>query len=189
MSPGPTLLSVLALLLVAVALGMSNFAAAVAIGLSGVDSRLRLRIALAFGLFEAGMPIIGLLIGRRAASALGSHADLIAGCLVIATGVYSLLSSLGSERQPPTTAGQPMGRLLITGFALSIDNLVVGFALGAYKVSFVVAAVIIGIVSVAMSLAGLELGARVGERVERNSDLLGGVILVVVGIAVAAGAI
>ena len=177
----------LALLLVAVSLGMSNFAASIAIGLSGVDARLRLRIAVSFGLFEAGMPILGLLIGRHAASALGSHADLIAGCLVIATGIYSLLNPLHSEQQPPPTASQPIGRLLITGFALSIDNLVVGFALGAYNVSVPLAAVVIGVVSIAMSLAGLQLGARLGERVEHRSALLGGIILIAVGIAIAAG--
>ena len=38
-----------------------------------------------------------------------------------------------------------------------------------------------------MSLAGLELGARVGERVEHASDLLGGVILIAVGVAIALG--
>ncbi len=176
----------LALLLVAVSLGMSNFTASIAIGLSGVDARLRLRIAVSFGVFEAGMPILGLLIGRQAASALGSHADLIAGCLVITTGIYSLLNPLDSEQQPPS-ASQPIGRLLITGFGLSIDNLVVGFALGAYNVSFPLAAVVIGAISIAMSLAGLQLGARLGERVERNSDLLGGIILIAVGIAIAAG--
>jgi putative Mn2+ efflux pump MntP len=180
---------VLALLLVAGSLGLSNFAASIAIGLSGVDARLRLRIAVWFGLFEAGMPILGLLIGRQAASALGSHADLVAGCLVIVTGTYSLLGSLHGEEPPPTTAGQPIGRLMITAFALSIDNLVVGFALGAYKVSFLLAAVVIGVVSIAMSLAGLELGARLGERVQRGSNLLGGTILIAVGIAIAAGAL
>jgi manganese efflux pump family protein len=178
---------VLALLLVAVSLGMSNFAASIAIGLSGVDAHLRLRIAVVFGLFETGMPILGLLIGRQAADALGSHADLIAGCLVIATGIYSLLSSLRGEEQTPTTASQPIGRLLIIGFALSIDNLVVGFALGAYKVSFALAAVVIGVVSIGMSLAGLQLGARLGKGVERSSSLLGGIILIAVGIAIAAG--
>jgi putative Mn2+ efflux pump MntP len=178
---------VLALLLVAVSLGMDNFGAAIAIGLGGVDQRLRWRIALSFGLFEAGMPIIGLLIGHHASSALGSHADLIAGLLVIATGLYSLLSALRDEAQPITAASQPLGRLLITGFALSIDNLVVGFALGAYDVSFAVAAIVIGLVSIAMSLAGLELGARLGEHVQRGSDLLGGVILIVVGITIAVG--
>jgi manganese efflux pump family protein len=55
---------VLALVLVAGSLGMSNFAASIAIGLSGVDRSLRVRIAFAFGLFEAGMPVLGLLLGR-----------------------------------------------------------------------------------------------------------------------------
>jgi putative Mn2+ efflux pump MntP len=77
---------------------MSNFAASIALGLSGVDARLRLRMAFSFGLFEAGMPILGLLIGRQAASALGSHAALIAGCLIIATGVYSLLKPARPRR-------------------------------------------------------------------------------------------
>jgi putative Mn2+ efflux pump MntP len=55
----------LALISVAVSLGMTNFAGALAIGLSGVDARLRLRVALAFGLFEGGMPVVGLLLGRE----------------------------------------------------------------------------------------------------------------------------
>jgi putative Mn2+ efflux pump MntP len=180
---------VLALLLVASSLGLDNFAASIAIGLRGVDSRLRLRIALAFGLFEAGMPIIGLLIGHQAASELGSHADLIAGSLIIAIGIYSLLSSLrhSDGDDPPAAAERPLRGLVLTGLALSFDNLVVGFALGAYNVSFAVAAIVIGLVSVAMSLAGLEFGARLGERVERDADLLAGAILIAVGIAIATG--
>jgi putative Mn2+ efflux pump MntP len=46
---------------------------------------------------------------------------------------------------------------------------------------------VIGSVSVAMSLAGLELGARLGERVAHSSDLLSGVILIAVGVAIAVG--
>jgi len=105
---------VLALVLVALSLGMSNFAASIAIGVAGIDTRLRLRVVLSFGLFEAGMPIIGLLIGRQAAGALGSHADLIAGCLIIGTGFFSLLGSLrgGSER-PSKSASHQLRRLLI----------------------------------------------------------------------------
>ena len=44
-----------ALLLVAASLGLSNFAAAIAIGVSGVAARTRLRVGIVFGLFEAGM--------------------------------------------------------------------------------------------------------------------------------------
>jgi len=77
---------------------------------------------------------------------------------------------------------------LVTGIALSIDNLAVGFALGTYHVSLLLAAAVIGTVSVVMSLAGLELGARIG-RAGRRGDLIGGLILIGVGVATGTGVI
>ncbi len=63
------------IILVAVALGLSNFAAAIGIGLSGVDGRLRICIAIIFGFFEAAMPLLGLLVGHRVADSIGSAAS------------------------------------------------------------------------------------------------------------------
>ena len=57
-----------------------------------------------------------------------------------------------------------IGQLLVTGIALGIDNLAVSFAPGAYHVNLAAAAVIIGAVSVTLSLAGLELGDRLAPR-------------------------
>lgn len=62
----------LALLLVAVSLGLANFASSVGIGVSGIDARTRLRVAVIFGVFETGMPILGLLLGHGLAKALGA---------------------------------------------------------------------------------------------------------------------
>ena len=91
--------------------------------------------------------------------------------------------------QQPAGTGQHTGRLLVTGLALSIDNLAVGFALGTYHVSLVLAAVVIGAVSVALSLIGLELGHRLGARTGEWGELTGGLVLIGVGAAIAAGAL
>ena len=112
----------LALILVAVSLGLSNFAAAIGIGISGVSARTRLKVGIIFGLFEAGMPIAGL-------------------------------------------------------------------ALGAFHVNLAVAAITIGGISVALSLIGLELGAQIGARTGQRGELLGGLVLIAVGAAIAAGLI
>ena len=77
--------------------------------------------------------------------------------------------------------------LLVTWLALSIDNLAVGFALGTYHIALVVAAVVIGAVSVTMSLAGLELGRRLGTRAGGRGEIIGGLVLIGVGAAIAAG--
>jgi manganese efflux pump family protein len=144
-----------------------------------------------FGIFEAGMPILGLLLGRSLASSLGHAAYWVGGGLLIATGVYAVVQAVRSphRQEGESPAGQRPGRLLVTGAALSIDNLAVGFALGTFHVSLAVAAIIIGAVSVTMSLIGLELGSRIGKRAGERGEVLGGLVLIAVGIAVASGAL
>jgi putative Mn2+ efflux pump MntP len=214
---------VLTIALIAVSIGLDNFAASIAIGLAGIDRRLRLRIAVVFGLFEAGMPLVGLLAGRGLAHTLGGSAHILGGGLLIATGAHAIVATLrsdddddmlqgvlagpplagpspagsppagGSAAGSPPAGGSPAGspppgpplaRLLVLGTALSIDNLIVGFALGTDHAPLILSVVTIGVVSVGLSLVGLELGARLGARVDRYGELIGGAVLVGVGIAV-----
>ena len=82
-----------------------------------------------------------------------------------------------------------LGRLLASGVVLSMDNLVVGFALGTYGVGVAAGAILIGSISVAMSLVGLELGGLLGRWAGRRSEQVSGVILILVGAAIAGGAL
>jgi manganese efflux pump family protein len=210
---------VLALLLLAVALGLSNFAAAIGIGVSGVRGGTRVRMAVVFGVFEAGMPVLGLALGRGAADGIGQAARWLGGAALMAFGAFGLIQAWrggGGDRAGPGLGGPgravpgaggpgraavgdggpgraagswPMGRLLVSGLVLSGDNLAAGFALGAYHVGVGVAAAVFGLVSVVMSLAGLELGARIGAAAGERAELVAGAILVAVGAAIAAGAL
>ena len=175
----------LALLLVGLSVGLSNFAASIAIGLSGISKSLRIKIALVFGLFETGMPILGLVLGQQIADKLGGHANLIGGGLLGLTGAYIIITALrqNGEDEVKVEPGST-GRLLLTGLSLSIDNLIVGFSLGTRHLSLPLAAAVIGITSVTLSLAGLELGRRLGVKVEEYSELLAGGILILVGLAI-----
>jgi len=181
---------VVLLLLAAVAMGPSNFAGAIAIGASGVDNRTRIRVGVVFGVFEVGMPLVGLAAGRGVEGDVGGASRWLAAGLLAAIGAYQIVQAvrpaLGDESPEVSSAAQ-LRRLLVTGLALSIDNLAIGFALGAYHVNVVVAIVVIAVVSVGMSLAGLELGARIGTRVGARGEVLGGILLVAVGAAVAFG--
>jgi putative Mn2+ efflux pump MntP len=209
----------LALLLVAASVGLSNFAGAIGIGAAGIDARTRLRVGLVFGCFETGMPIIGLLIGGDLAGHLGHAARWLGAALLMGVGIYGLVSSVRQGRAAradrpdgasqtgasQTGASQPgaspapvgetapvgpgSGRLMLTGLALSIDNLVVGFALGTSQRGILLGALVIGAVSVLLALIGLELGARIGSWAPRRGEQIGGVILISVGFAVAAGAL
>ena len=94
-----------------------------------------------------------------------------------------------TTRQPNAAPQTGWGRLVLTGFALSIDNLIVGFGLGAIAVPLIAAVATFGVVSVALTLAGLEIGRRVGARIGESSEFVGGAVLVVVGLLIAVGAL
>lgn len=202
----------LALLLVALALGLSNFAASIGIGIGGVNGGLRVRVALVFGLFEAGMPVLGLALGDGVADSLGHAARWLGGAILILVGGYTAVQAWrsadgagdaagtapGAAAGPAAAAAGPaagakrewrLGRVLVSGFALSVDNLAAGFALGAYHVSLGVAALLFGLTSVGMSLAGLELGARLSAAFGPWSELAAGVALITVGAIMAGGVI
>ncbi len=190
-----------ALLLLAVAVGLSNAAAAIGIGVSGIRGRTRVRVAVIFGLFEAGMPLLGLALGDSLATSLGQAARILGGVALIAIGVVSLiLARRGAVHAAHADAGGDpapsgprrswgLGRIVVSGLALSADNLAAGFALGAFHTSLLVAAAVFGGVSVAMSLAGLELGAKIGSAAGDRSELVASGLLIAVGAAIAAGAL
>ena len=117
---------------------------------------------------------------------------LTAAALLIATGLYAVIQALRSpaHHDDPASAapaGQRTGRLMVTGAALSIDNLAVGFALGTFHINLAVAAVIIGAVSVTLSLIGWSWASRIGAKTGARGELLGGLVLIGVGAVIAAG--
>jgi putative Mn2+ efflux pump MntP len=182
----------LPLFLVAASVGLSNLAAAIGIGFGGVTARTRIRVALVFGVFEAGMPIVGLVVGAGVAGGIGHAARWIGAAVLIMIGLLTVIQALRQPAEPrgdaePAQRTDSLGRLIISAFALSLDNLAAGFALGTMHVGVAEGAIVIGAVSVVMSLAGLELGGRIGAAAGRRGEQIGGAILVGVGVAIAAG--
>jgi putative Mn2+ efflux pump MntP len=233
-----------ALILVALSVGLSNLAAAIGIGVGGIDRRTRLRVGIIYGLFEAAMPVAGLLIGHGLARSLGRATDWLAAGLLILVGGASIATAIRgrtaatpkarrataavrrgtaaarratadaragtaaarratADARAGTAEARPAGavarpapgdqagilRLIVTGFALSLDNLAAGFALGSYQVSVLAGVLAFGVISAAMSLAGLEFGARIGRRAGQAGQVIGGFVVAGVGVAIGVGAL
>ncbi len=174
----------LALVLAAFAVGFGNFGASISIGLAGTTLATRARVGVIFGIFEAGMPLVGLLAGRSAAQALGGVSAYIGGTLLITIGGWQVVQAFRAGTRGLAPPGS-MRRLLLTGFALSMDNLVVGFGLGVRHTSLIDAVAVFAAVSVCLSLLGLELGRRLGAAVEFGAEYVAGLVLMAVGLFVA----
>lgn len=172
------------LLLVAGAVGLSNFAAAIGIGMAGVDTWTRVKVGVLFGLFEAVMPLVGLLLGQSVRAHLGGAERFVAGGLLMVMGAYAFYEG----RRPKTRiTGVSLRWLVLAATALSVDNLVVGFALGVHHQNVILAALVIAGVSVGLSMLGLEIGDRLGSGLGDWSDEVGGAALIAIGLAIASG--
>jgi putative Mn2+ efflux pump MntP len=166
------------LVVLGIALGMNNALASVALGTTNMTRGHQIRTALTFGLFEALMPILGLLIGAELSQMIGNLAKYVGIGVLVALAVYLLFKSADEEERPKKAGVQ--GVLLAV--ALSLDNLTVGFGLGMLQVPLAAAAVTFGLVSLVMTFVGLEIGRFVGAKVSLSADKLSGGVLLLVAL-------
>lgn len=164
------------ILMLGMAMGMNNALASVALGAMRMRRRDQLRIALVFGVFEALMPIAGVVIGEQVSRLAGNQARWIGIAVLAAFGIYSLLKREEGEDAHARTEVRGM-RVVMLAAALSLDNLTIGFGLGMLRVPLALAAALFGMISLAMAYAGLEVGRWLGTAVNISADKLAGLVL------------
>jgi manganese efflux pump family protein len=180
----------LTILLIAFGLAMDAFAVSVSCGLAFPrrEHAGALRIALSFGLFQAGMPIIGWGAGVGVRSLIEGFDHWIAFGLLALVGGHMILEA--TRREPEQTTLSPPGfvRLLVLSVATSIDALAVGLSLAVLRVAIGAPVIVIGIVTFAMSFLGIimghELKARLRGHGERWIQVVGGAVLVGIGVKI-----
>ena len=174
------------LLIVAVGLGADAFSVAVCVGLAGATARQKIRLALGFGVFQFIMPIVGLAIGSQFGSIAGSYAHYIGGLLLIVLGLAMSWRAISDGLQCPPYVHSSFFALIMASLAVSIDALAVGvgYALGVKEIRIIPASMVIGFVAFMMTIAGVEVGNKVGIYVQQRAPFIGGIILVIIGILI-----
>lgn len=183
------LMSFAELFLVAVGLSADAFAVAAADGISLKRRSKALLIAFMFGLFQALMPLLGYLLGAGVAEYITRFDHFLAlGVLGVIGGkmIFESVRELrvGDLEIPENPAAKDVGlwALLLQAVATSIDAFMVGVSFAAIRVKMLPAAVIIGAVTFALSLMGAVGGKKLGGRLGSKAELIGGIVLVIIGI-------
>jgi len=166
-------------------LALDTFALAAALGMAGLERRDQLRVALVFTVFEAGMPIAGLLVGRVIGSVIGQWAGyggilflLIAGFLLLRSGQREE----DEERRLRLLAHARGLAIIDLGLSISVDELTVGLSAGLLGLSIALTVIWIAVQAFAAAQLGLRLGARLGEEVRERSEQAAGVVLILVAL-------
>lgn len=182
---GSPLVTPVELVVLAFALAMDAVAVSLAEGLRlrRPGWRAALLMAAMFGLFQALMPVLGWLLAFWAADAVSEATPWIAFGLLAIIGGKMIKESFDDE-EDHTTPVVTVRSVLPLAIATSIDAAAVGVTFGVLEVSVAPAVVLIGVVTLALSLVAVFVGARAGERLGRSATLVGGVILVGIGLRI-----
>ncbi len=172
--------------IVLIGLGLSMDAAAVSIAngltyrnLTGLQ---KLSMPLAFGFFQALMPVLGYWAGSLFTDIISRYAGITAFVILGIIGGKMIKDSFDPEQDTCHVAGFTFGLLMAQAVATSIDAFAVGVSLCASGCSILSAAPIIGVTTFVCSMAALALGKVFGSKLGSKAQLLGGIILVLIGL-------
>jgi manganese efflux pump family protein len=175
----------ISIILLAIALAMDAFAVAL---IQGATGRLgvggALRIAIAFGVAQGTMPLVGWALGMAFADAFQSVDHWIAFALLAALGARMLLEGLRREPGEPEAKRMFLFSLLVSALATSIDAAAAGLTLPLLGQPIPVACVVIGLTTALISFVGVLLGRGAGIRIGRHAEIAGGLLLIGLGLKI-----
>ncbi|HEY8444552.1 MAG TPA: manganese efflux pump MntP family protein [Bacilli bacterium] len=176
---------ILSIIFIGVGLSMDAFAVAVGKGLNmkKIDIKWSLIIASFFGSFQAIMPLLGWLLGGQFEKYIKNFDHWIVFMILLIIGGKAIYESRNKNCDSECDK-KSYRELFILSIATSIDALAVGITIAILEIDILIASFIIGIVTFALSFLGVIIGNKFGCKYKSTAELLGGIILIIIGIKI-----
>ena len=170
-------------LLIGTGLSFDSFAVSVSCGLVKKKISFREAVPIAFSLavFQALFPVIGWFAGTKLHGFIGTFDHWLAFILLAFLGIKMMVEGRKQEEHPAIFSSLSLRVVLGLSVATSIDALVVGHSFGVLEMSILYPVIIIGLVTFLASMLGMLCGKSIPARHSRQSILLGGMVLVIIG--------
>lgn len=186
-------MSFIALIFTAFALSMDAFAVSITKGMTikNLKKSTALKMALAFGVFQGAMPLLGWALGISFESYIKSIDHWIAFILLGFIG-FNMIKGFFDDRKEgkeselefSATADEhdlSNKEIIMLAVATSIDALAVGISFAFLNVSIIPAASIICTITFLVCVVGVFVGNKVGDIFNGYAELVGGIILILIG--------
>ena len=173
-------------ILIGIGLAMDSFTVSLGIGTSGQANyrRARFRLIFHFGLFQAGMTIIGWFAGNTVAEYIQAIDHWVAMALLAYVGGSMIRSGLNPGNKSYQIDPSKGTLLIVLSIATSIDAMAVGLSMAMLDEPWLIPVIIIGLVTWGFSSIGLLAGDKLGGKFGKRMEVLGGLILLGIGIRV-----
>lgn len=170
------------LLLIAVGLSMDALAISICKGLSveKIQKKHMIITGLWFGGSQAIMPLVGYVLGTSFQVFVENIDHWIGFILLMVIGIQMIKESREEVKKLDASfAAKVMFPLAI---ADSIDALTAGVTFAFMEIYIVPAVLLIGVTTFVLSAFGVKIGSKFGERYKSKAEVLGGIILIIMGV-------
>jgi manganese efflux pump family protein len=179
-------MELLTIFLIAISLSFDTFAVSISSGLilRKIDFFNATKIAVTLAVFQAAMPVIGWLAGSGIKTYAEDFDHWIAFGTLALLGGKMIYESFKTD--PEDRSFNPLDIRVMIGMAIatSIDALIVGFSFALLNYKIIVSIGIIGAVTYIVAMLGMLFGKKIGSRMGRRMEMLGGVMLVLIGLKI-----
>ena len=168
-------------LLIAIALAMDAFSVSLTKGftLKKITKSQVLWFAIFFGGFQALMPVLGWLGGIQLEWLITTFAPWIAFILLLLIGSNMIRESFSNDEDEESS-----DELTLLAIATSIDAFAVGITYAVLKTDILIPIIMIGVTAFIFTIIGLYLGKKIGNYFGDKFEILGGVILILLGVKI-----
>lgn len=174
--------------LIGIGLSMDAFAVSICkgLGMSKLNKKQAVVIALYFGGFQALMPLIGWLLGIRFQQYITAVDHWIAFILLAIIGGKMIYEAVKGEEEEIEVKDAPLDHkeLVVLAIATSIDALAVGITFAFLDTPILPAIAIIGITTFIISAIGVAAGNFFGSKYKNKAEIAGGLILILIGLKI-----
>ncbi len=170
-----------------VALAMDACAVSMTNGLEEPKMRFPkvLFIALMFGIFQGGMPLIGYFVGHAVLKYIEMFIPWIALVLLLFLGIKMIIDGIKKKEETEELKKLTFLTIFIQAIATSIDALSVGFTFADYTNTMALVCVfIVAIVTTFICIVAVYIGKKFGSKLENKAVILGGIILIAIGLEI-----
>ena len=180
-------LNLISIFLIAIALAMDAFSVSMTKGFTqkNLNKTQILYYAIFFGGFQFIMPIIGYFCGNIISTIVETLTSIIAFILLSIIGLNMIKESLSSEENIDDYFS--FKETFLLAVATSIDAFAVGITIALLKNPIFISSAIIGIVAFVFTIIGLVIGRKIGDYVGDKFQIIGGVILILIGVKILLG--
>lgn len=176
-------MSVYEIILIGVALSMDAFAVCIASSMvyTNMTAAKKLSMPAAFGLFQGLMPILGYYLGSLFSVFIQKWSGPISLVILGIIGINMIREGFCDDEECESKE-LTFTVLIVQAIATSIDAFAVGVSFAAARTDIWFSSPIIAVTTFVLSIAAVYLGTKAGEKLGNKAEILGGIILVVIGI-------